>query len=260
MLNRAGGLDANAAFALGVVVAGAVVGAALLFGGGFGKGCPPGALSASIQDVMYAERYSWDALLTDVRDLTFDTRGESNHTLFKGGTAQTARGSIQRSSKSGSRKESCFDNTPVVVAVIQTTEDLPPYLGVGTTENKNYFVVWHDKTVSPDKWHGAILNQSTRTEYAEFTYLPHWRQGHPNKPDDETNPPTELAPIYDACWSATKPTRRACFGEPTTQVAAGVGMGLGLGTLVLRQGDSEPWVSCAAYGCCCGGTGCHDEK
>jgi hypothetical protein len=133
MLNRAGRVGGGLLVGLAV---GAVIGIVVIDLTDvdlFGK-CPPGALSASMADVLDNTKYSWDALLKDVAQVTYDDRGESNHPLFKGGTAPGAKGSIQRSSGGGSRKESCFDNTTTVVAVIQSTEDLDPYLGIGTTE------------------------------------------------------------------------------------------------------------------------------
>ena len=250
-MRNAGGTGTGVLIGLGLA---GLIGLAIL-SGGFGSRCPPGALSADIADVMDAGRYSWATLLGDVKALTFDSRGETGHTLMKGGNAGP-QASIQRTEKSAKRKESCFDDKPVVIAYIQAEADFDVYQGAGTAEKKNYFVVWHD--TKADKWHGAILNEMSRTEFANFTYLPHWRKGHPSDPDAETVPASELAPHIDACWNATNPTRRACFGEPLSTGGTGMGFGVALSKL-LRAGDTEPWVSCAQYGCCCGGNGCHDE-
>lgn len=211
-----------------------------------------GELSASMETVLNG--YPWEDLVKEAEAAGFDTRGEYEHPLVKNdGSPGNAKASIHRVNKSGSRKATCFDDKPIVVAKINSSGG---FADLSLAAGDNYFVVWHntaeDEAVA---WHGAMLNATSRTPIT-FKYEEHWKKvTKPGNPDDETTPPAELAPQFDACWNSATPTRRACFAEAIATTPTGSGMGLGLW---LRQAGSEPWVSCSQYGCCCGGTACHD--
>lgn len=231
----------------------AVVGYRLI--GGDGSQCS-GQLSASTTDVMDQTKYVWDDLVREVDDEAgYDTKGETDHPLVGGATPASA--SIFRVNRSSSRSATCFDDKPVAVAKIQSTADFAPLHLSGASDN--YFVVWHD--VKADTWHGAILNRNARTVLTDFTFEKHWQGGgQPTDQDAEnTAPPTELPQRFKDCWNADRGTRRACFAEAPAEHAPTPGMGFGLGMFPLRQGGSQPWVSCAQYGCCCGGTSCHKD-
>lgn len=260
MSNRRGDTTANVVGAVVLVGVGVLIGVVVRSGGGGGGKDCPGWLNTTPDKVMYVAQYSNNELISDVSGFLYDDRGENSHTLIPGGTAKA---SIQRLAKSGNRKASCFDDHPSVIAVIHSDAAYGA-LHLTPDPNGNYFVVWRDKK-EPDAtkgWHGAILSVNERWQIPNFEYLAHWRKvDKPDNPDDEVKPPSEVDPKIENCWSETNPTRRACFVDlPKSSSTAAVGTGLGLRMFALREDNSVPWVACAQAGCCCGGTGCHDEK
>jgi hypothetical protein len=265
MPNRAGGVDTGTAIAL--TVAGLVVGSLIVIasGGGFGSKCV-GVLSADMSEVLDANAYPWNRFQDDVAKAGgLDDKAQHDHPLKdkNGNDANVTADIFRINNKSGSRKASCFDDKVVVVGLIYPRADFADLHLKGAANN--YLVVWHNTSEDPDpednpnptSWHGAILNGDGRNPIP-FTYKSHPKQDP--KQDSDTDPPGNLNDPYKKCW---KDQQRACFGElqasaPPPPPAPGLGFGLGLSPL-REGGGSEPWISCAQYGCCCGGTGCHTD-
>lgn len=252
MLNRSGSTNVIGGLALAVIV-GVVIGAVASGGGGFGGKCD-GVLSAGMSEVLDANAYPWTRFQDDLKDAgDLDPMAEHDHKLKdkNGADANVTADIFRINSKSGSRKASCFDDKVIVVGLIYPRADFQDLYLKGAANN--YFVVWRN-TKEPEltQWHGAILNDTARNPIP-FTF-----KKHPKKDDDPT-PPDNLNDPYKECW---KNQQRACFGEvpppmPPPPPAPGLGLGFGLG--VFRPGGgSQPWVSCAQYGCCCGGASCHN--
>lgn len=240
----------------GYVLAGAL--------GAAGPKCP-GELKTTPADVLDAARYPWDQLTRDADADGYDTKGETDHQLIDAqGNPSGKRAAIHRVHKSNSRKKTCFKNKPIAVAKIQSDGDFAP---LKLAAGDNYFVVWYVQSGSTEEWHGAIANAQGRSEIP-FKFEEHWRNNKPNNPDTEPTAPDEVSTSVKECWKASNPTRRACFvdsrddwkkpgsssGGQGSDPPVGVGIGLTAQGLFLTQ----PWVSCAQYGCCCGGTNCHN--
>jgi hypothetical protein len=263
MLNRAGRGATNVL--IGLVLIGIVLVAIdLSGGGGFGGGCV-GQLRASMSEVLDPAAYPWDKFQEDVDKAGgLDDKAQYDHKLIKkdGSDANVTANIFRINNKSGSRKASCFDNKVVVVGMIYPRGDFQDLYLKGAANN--YLVVWHNTSEDPDNdnpnpqsWHGAILNGDGRNPIP-FTYKSHPKQDP--KEDSATEPPGNLNDPYKQCW---KDRQRACFGElpasaPPPPPAPGLGFGLGLSPL-REGGGSEPWISCAQFGCCCGGSGCHND-
>lgn len=230
-----------------------------------GRATCPGKLGAAPAEVLDEAKYSWDQLVKDADASGYDTRGESDHELVDGqGNPSGHKASIHRVHRSTSRKKTCFRSQPIAVAKIQSSGDFAP---LSLAAGENYFVVWYEISGGTETWHGAVLNPRGRNEIP-FTFEEHWQGNAPGNPDDALDPPDEMSGAVTECWKDGNPTRRACFVDsrtewkkagapPPGQGGAGpLGVGAGLPGLQLF-GGSQPWVSCAQYGCCCGGTNCH---
>lgn len=229
-----------------------------------------GQLSADPGDVMNGT-FDWATLDKEAAAFSYDgAQGEPDHLLWVGGAPSKAKATIDPVSKGSTRKASCFDQRAVVVAKITADADFsslePDEKGMSLTQGVNYFVVWMD---AGSDWHGATVNQKERIEVKPFKYEEHWRGNKPPDPDDPAVPlPDEVSKSVKECWKGGPGSGRkwACFVDeqdiwirtpppPPTPAPGPLGIGVGLGGM--QGGGSQPWVSCAQYGCCCGGTKCH---
>lgn len=145
------------------------------------------------------------------------------------------------------------------VARIVSFGDFPP---LGLRAGDNYLFAWRPRWLGrPDQdgmttpTHMAVLNAKDRTVIG-FEFRPHGGIGAQVAGGlRETKPDSTLSVAALRCrnngW-------RACFvdSREVQQYGPFGGGFFGVGEAP-AQLFSQPWVSCARYGCCCGGTNCH---
>lgn len=145
------------------------------------------------------------------------------------------------------------------VAKIVSFGDFAP---LGLRAGDNYLFVWRPVRLGrPDQdgWvpptHMAVLNAKDRTLIG-FEFQPHGGigavgAGGPTHTLDDSTLSVAALRCRSNGW-------RACFvdSREVQQYGPFGGGFFGVG-MPPAQLFSQPWVSCARYGCCCGGTNCH---
>jgi len=198
----------------------------------------------------------WDAIRAHLATLTVEeARGEKNHVLLPA-TATKITASI--AGVEGTSKLDPLESMRalqcgrVIARIISDGDHAPTQIYRDT----NWLVIARERPVAAlgSKWIFVTLNpgHDKRESLPSFKYTPHYAAA----PEWYG----VVKPLSKAARDCQKRGLNACFVDPlpTTQASifGSILDFLGLETFRVT-GGSEPWVSCPAYGCCCGGTKCH---
>jgi hypothetical protein len=170
-------------------------------------------------------------------------RGERDHLLRPTGHSYV-RANIFPYENTGNLCMEAFDRG-VIVAKIIAIEGSYPRLGLARGDN--YYVVYRKE----GHWNPLVINASGRTALNSFVY-----KNHTGVTNGFKN--TALSPAAYHC--AIELHRSACFVDSQSSQTWGGGGLLYIRFFGRRDGESQPWAACPAFGCCCGGLNCHPDE
>ncbi|HEV8149943.1 MAG TPA: hypothetical protein VGP61_07130 [Gemmatimonadales bacterium] len=192
----------------------------------------------------YAQTLSWAQNL-----------GETNHVMRPIEHGDTVRASIYPVANAGNMCPSAFGRG-IIVARIESKKDFLP-LGI-KGGGVNYYFVYRVGS----EFRSAVLNQVARKEIQNSRYKVHT----PATVAQDEKKGTFWPGAYE-CAVILK--LKACFVDSPRQHIETASLSrspFGLGMLLFRLkfflqggGGTQPWASCPASGCCCGGTNCHPD-
>lgn len=190
----------------------------------------------------------WGTIRTFIARHTFDTgTGEPNHKLKPSGRVTASIAPVKD-----------IWTRPVdelapgrFLARIRSSGD---HDELGLVRGVNYLFVWGSPAAQTG--HLLVLSEQRRTEIA-LNYTPHGdisRRQAQEAVDARTRQPTWTLSI--SALTCIAKGYKACFVDSQDeQITSGAGAMLGLSEA--QGGNSQPWVACVTFGCCCGGTQCH---
>jgi hypothetical protein len=219
---------------------------------------------------------SWEQVMSCLRTMQVDLAlGDTNHTLLPAESHSTVTGIGYAVASIYPRHNVWWDNAPDPAGkVTARIESNRRYVRLGlNATSQNYVIVAGLPSSTPQM---IVVNADGATAIGNqeggAKYIPHGPiVGAQQRPliDPEPPParaagPTDggLSPAALQCFLSGM---KACFIDSPTQriepLQGGFAFGFGRGILLssVNPGTTVPWVACAKYGCCCGGTQCHTD-
>lgn len=217
---------------------------------------------------------AWPRVLAHIAQLRVEEdSGEKNHVLqpvtmtASGDTVKASIASIKGTEVMSEAESLEALRCGRVIARIISNGDHP---ATEIKEGTNYLVIalTQPMTAANPQWIFVIINRSKnyRASLDKFEYTPHYSYDTPplsavGSAIRGAMPQKALSVKATDCLARGF---KACFIDGVHPVApqrspGGASDGLGNSGRVRFQIQSQPWVPCPLYGCCCGGDACHDS-